>query len=263
MATDKPKAKTLYHSQLTKLGPVMVTVKSDVRKSQFAGKPDFCYIVINGEEFGYSFDSPACQKFFTGQKGRSFMIKAEGRDADATITYLGEPGSQKFAAPAPPPDAQPPQVYDSNPPGRPGGPPLPPEKTPPCQPTPAPAANVPPAPPGSKMDLNTALLESKRFAGRRAGLLKIAAKAMLNFKAEWDALPEVQAHNLQMTGDQFWGKVTTIYLSMESQGLAIRGGFADALSTKLGFGDISNPAKTPVCQKCGGVHAAGQCPEED
>ena len=85
MATDKPKAKNLFHSGLAKMGPVMVTVKTEPTASKFPGKPAYCYLQINGEEFGYSFDSAACEQFFTGQKGRSFMIQAEGRDADAKI----------------------------------------------------------------------------------------------------------------------------------------------------------------------------------
>ena len=205
----------------------MVTVKSDVMKSRFQGKPDYCYLVINGEEFGYSFDSPACQQFFTGQKGRSFMIQAEGRDADAKIIYLGEPGSQKLAAPAtPPPAAQPPQ---------PGLPPpniQPPAATPPRQAappsTPPPAAGSPPPPPGATMTNEEALKQTKVFIARRASLLKVAIVAVHSLDLEFQKLA-----GRKMSDDEFFWNTRLLYMSAESQGLAIRGGFADRMPTNI------------------------------
>lgn len=239
MATDKPKAKTLYHSALVKLGPVMVTVKSDVSKSKFAGKPNYCYLVINGEEFGYSFDSPACEQFFTGQKGRSFMIQAEGRDADAKITYLGEPGSQKLAAPATPPPAAP----------QPGLPPpniQPPAATPPRQAappaTPPPAAGNPPPPPGAHMTNEEALKQTKVFIARRASLLKVAVVAVHSLDLEFQKLA-----GRKMSDDEFFWNTRLLYMSAESQGLAIRGGFADRMPTNIDLEtlQIVKAAQTP------------------
>jgi hypothetical protein len=225
MATDKPKAKTLYHSALVRLGPVMVTVKSDVSKSKFQGKPDYCYLVINGEEFGYSFDSPACQQFFTGQKGRSFMIQAEGRDADAKIVYLGEPGSQKLAAPATPPPAAAPQ---------PGLPPpnIQPPADPPRQATPTsatpPAAGSPPPPPGTHMTNEEALKQTKVFVARRASLLKVAITAVFKLDIEFKALT-----GRKMSDDEFFWNTRLLYMSAESQGISIRQGFADRMPTNI------------------------------
>lgn len=90
-------AKTLYHSALVKLGAVKVTVKSDVLASKYskpnAPKPNYVVLDIGGEDFNYSFDTPACEAAFTGCKGKTFMIVAEGsgKDGSATVTYVGEP----------------------------------------------------------------------------------------------------------------------------------------------------------------------------
>ena len=224
MAQEKPKAKTLYHSQLCKLGPVMVTVKSDVSKSKFAGKPDYCYLVINGEEFGYSFDSPACQQFFAGQKGRSFMIQAEGRDADAKITYLGEPGSQKLAAPATPPPAAAPQP--GLPPPNIQPPAVPPRQAAPAA-TPPPAGNPPP-PPGATMTNEEALKQTKVFIARRASLLKVAMVAVFKLDEEFQKLA-----GRKMSDDEFFWNTRLLYMSAESQGISIRAGFADRMPTNI------------------------------
>lgn len=217
MSQENVKSKTLYHSQLCKLGPVMVTVKSDVSKSKFQGKPDYVYLEINGEKFGYSFDSPACQQFFTGQKGRSFMIEASGRDADAKITYLGEPGSQKLAAPAtPPPQNAPPPV---NQPPR--------QSAPPAAPPP-PAAGSPPPPPGAHMTNEEALKQTKVFIARRASLLKVAIVAVHSLDLEFQKLA-----GRKMSDDEFFWNTRLLYMSAESQGLAIRGCFADRMPTNI------------------------------
>jgi hypothetical protein len=227
MATDKPKAKTLYHSALVKLGPVMVTVKSDVSKSKFAGKPDYCYLVINGEEFGYSFDSPACQQFFTGQKGRSFMIQAEGRDADAKIIYLGEPGSQKLAAPVTlPPAAQPPPV--NQPPAQHAPPPPPPQQRQAAPAATPPTAGSPPPPPGANMSNEEALKQTKVFIARRASLLKVAIVAVHSLDMEFQKLA-----GRKMSDDEFFWNTRLLYMSAESQGISIRAGFADRMPTNI------------------------------
>ena len=222
MAEQKAKARTLYHSSLVKLGPVMVTVKSDVSKSKFQGKPDFCYLVINGEEFGYSFDSPACQQFFTGQKGRSFMIQAEGRDADAKIIYLGEPGSQKLAAPATPPPATQPPPPANQPPAQQAPPAAPPRQAAP------PAAGSPPPPPGATMTNEEALKQTKVFVARRASLLKVALTAVHHLSLEFQRVT-----GRKMSDDEFFWNTRLLYMSAESQGISIRAGFADRMPTNI------------------------------
>lgn len=103
-------AKTLYHSELVKLGPVEVTVKSDILQSKYPGKPDYVVLEIAGEERNYSFDTPECATPFEGQKGQTFTIVAEGsgKDGSATVTYVGEGGGapQRKAAPQRPAPAR-------------------------------------------------------------------------------------------------------------------------------------------------------------
>lgn len=103
-------AKTLYHSELVKLGPVEVTVKSDILKSKYPGKPDYVSLTIGGEDRNYSFDTPECMTPFEGQKGQTFTIIAEGsgKDGTAVVTYVGEGGGTPQRKPAAKPLTRPP-----------------------------------------------------------------------------------------------------------------------------------------------------------
>jgi len=214
----------------------MVTVKTEPTPSKFPGKPAYCYLQINGEEFGYSFDSPACQQFFTGQKGRSFMIQAEGRDADAKIVYLGEPGSQKLAAPAtPPPAAQPPPQNVPPPVNQ----PPPRQAAPPA--TPPPAAGSPPPPPGATMTNEEALKQTKVFVAGRASLLKGAIVAVQSLDLVFQKLS-----GGKMSDDEFFWNTRLLYMSAESQGLSIRGGFADRMPTNIDLETLQIITKTPA-----------------
>lgn len=111
-------AKTLYHSALKQLGPVRVTVKSDVLQSKFskpnAPKPDYVILEIAGEEWNYSLENPTCGDVFEGQKGNTFTIVAEGggrgHEDSASVTYVGEAaaeGDDGDTGPAIPPPARP------------------------------------------------------------------------------------------------------------------------------------------------------------
>lgn len=104
-------AKTLYHSALRQLGPVRVTVKSDVLQSKFskpnAPKPDYVILEISGEEWNYSLENPTCGDVFEGQKGNTFTVVADGggrgKEDSATVTYVGEAvGEDGDTAPASP-----------------------------------------------------------------------------------------------------------------------------------------------------------------
>lgn len=104
--------RTLYHSALKQLGPVRVTVKSDVLKSKFskpnAPKPDYVILEIAGEEWNYSLENPTCGDVFEGQKGNTFTVVAEGggkgKEDTATVVYVGEAadGNDGDTAPAAP-----------------------------------------------------------------------------------------------------------------------------------------------------------------
>jgi len=105
--------KTLYHSALRALGPVRVTVKSDVLQSKFskpnAPKPDYVVLEIAGDEWNYSLENPGCGDVFDGKKGETFTVVADGggrgKEDTATVTYVGESAepSDNDGGEAPPP----------------------------------------------------------------------------------------------------------------------------------------------------------------
>lgn len=94
--------KTLYHSELVAMGPVRVTVASDVMPSKFSKpgtpRPDWVALKIGDEDKIYTVENESCGAFFDGQKGRTFTLVAEGSREQATLTYVGEAAPQ-----APPP----------------------------------------------------------------------------------------------------------------------------------------------------------------
>ena len=94
-------AKTLYHGGLRDQSPVTLTVKSGPMKSKFskpnAPKPDYCILVIGGEEFSYALDSQQCANFITQHKGQTLTICAEGSREESTLTAVGAPGTQTLA----------------------------------------------------------------------------------------------------------------------------------------------------------------------
>jgi len=156
-------AKTLYHSTLKSQGPTRVTVKSDVLKSKYPGKPDYVMLTINGEDFNYSTENATCADFFRGQKGRTFTVQAEGggkgSEDSAVIVYLGEPGTEIEQPAAPPaaakPPTPPPQRKSSMAPHNTAVPPGHPEhKQHPAAAAPAP----PPRPVGQKTPRNGAMV---------------------------------------------------------------------------------------------------------
>lgn len=151
--------KTLFHSELVKLGPVAVTVESDVMKSKFskpgAVKPDYVVLIIDGEERTYNTENAECAAFFDGQKGRTFTLVAEGSRENATLTYVGE------AMPAPAPEAAKPPVKAPSRPGKPATPPAAPA-------TQRPAAAA--APDGLKA--------GKLFIARNESLAKVALQRL-------------------------------------------------------------------------------------
>lgn len=107
----------LYHSALVSMGLVTVSITTGPMKSKFskpnAPKPDYCGMVINGEEFSYTIENPTIAAFITQHKGQTLSIVAEGSRDQATITAVGAPASQ-MQQPAPrqaPPAHQPPPQH--------------------------------------------------------------------------------------------------------------------------------------------------------
>jgi hypothetical protein len=92
-------AKNLYHSELVKMGPINVTVKTDVMPSKFKGKNAYVVLSIDGEERQYTTENDECADFFDGQKGATLTIEASGSREEAKIEYLGTPAEEDEAPP--------------------------------------------------------------------------------------------------------------------------------------------------------------------
>jgi hypothetical protein len=73
-----------------------------------------------------------------------------------------------------------------------------------------------------------ALKQTKVFVARRASLLKVAITAVHSLDLEFKALT-----GRKMSDDEFFWNTRLLYMSAESQGLAIRGGFADRMPTNI------------------------------
>jgi len=215
-------SKTLYQSEMIKMGPVKVTVKSDVLKSKFQGKPDYVILQIGGEERNYNAENPECASFFEGQKGRSFTIVAEGTREEAIITYVGESApdpepEQPPAGKAKPksnrPPAQPPASRSKGTANRP--PPPAQEESPPNGDDHPPAesrtAQRPPARPQESPE--DKVRRAKEHANKVANVWIIAFKAGLYAREQ---IREQFTH--EMSEAQFQSCVSTIAVQLEKDG---------------------------------------------
>ena len=211
-------AKTLYHSGLVKMGPVQVTVKSEVLPSKFKDKPPYVVLAIGNEDFNYSTENDECAGFFEGQKGATFTLVAEGSRENAILTYVGQ------AAPEPPPEqpAKPPARKANRPPGMAAAANRPPAtQQQPAQPPAAgnrpPAQQEDPAPPRTPKAPETPeekLNRIKRAANRVANTWVVAYAAALHAKEQVR-----EQLGAEVTQDQFQACVATIAVQLERDGM--------------------------------------------
>src|SRR4051812_13080908 len=91
MASNNPNApkKTLYHSELVKMGQVHVLIKSDVLKSKYKAKPPYVTMMLDGNERQYWTENSQCEDALRGLSGRKVMLEALGSRDDAEIKVLG------------------------------------------------------------------------------------------------------------------------------------------------------------------------------
>ena len=99
----KKQLKTMYHSDMAKLGPVQVTVDSEPQVGRVGGDPSakpyefvLLTLAVRGkpkEQVAHTFENPACRDFFVGKAGKTFTLVAQGVKAEASFVYVGEPGT--------------------------------------------------------------------------------------------------------------------------------------------------------------------------
>lgn len=236
------------------MGPVQVTVTTDVLPSKFKGKPPYVGLRIAGEDWSYSTENDECAAFFEGQKGRTFTIVAEGREQQAVLTYVGE------AAPDPEPErepAKPPAKAKSNRP--PAGPPAgkktsapPPAASAPATGTHPPAQTAPPEPQRRTVPAETpeqAVLRVKRHAN------KVANTWVVSYAAALYAKQQVKEQlGIEVTQDQFQACVATICVQLERDGLhhAMPGGGVDAQGFYTWAPDVRPKGTAPASDNDGG-----------
>ena len=110
MADNKPK-KGLYHSEAVQISPIKCTVKSDVLRSKYEGKPDYVILFIDGNERNYAIENPDCAAALKGMKNKNTMLEFTGSRDDASIRVLGAGATQQqppiAADPGPEPNEPP------------------------------------------------------------------------------------------------------------------------------------------------------------
>lgn len=74
------------------MGLVKITVITERQKSKYKNKPDYVEIKIGDEAYYYSAENESCAEFFAGRRGQTISVKADGREDDATITFVGQSG---------------------------------------------------------------------------------------------------------------------------------------------------------------------------
>lgn len=77
--------KTLYHSELSKLGIINARINSEPTESKFPDKPKWVVIEINGEERYYNCENDECELALTGLKDTWVELEAHGSREDAAI----------------------------------------------------------------------------------------------------------------------------------------------------------------------------------
>jgi len=107
-------SKTLYQSELVKLGPVSVRVASDILKSKFDGKPDYVVLAMNGTERLYNLENPSCGEAFHGRKGQTITIQATGSRDEAAVSIVDDGDIAPQPAPRAPQPAAPRAPAPSN-----------------------------------------------------------------------------------------------------------------------------------------------------
>lgn len=94
----------MWHSELVKLSPIKINIKSDVLESKYSKpndpKPPYVVLEIDGGERSYNCENNDCAAFFDNRKGQTISICAEGSREDARIVLVGEEVRPPVSRPA-------------------------------------------------------------------------------------------------------------------------------------------------------------------
>lgn len=77
--------KSLFHSELARMGIITARVNSDPQPSKFPDKPKWVVIEIEGEERYYNCENEECELALTGHKNEWVELEARGSREEATI----------------------------------------------------------------------------------------------------------------------------------------------------------------------------------
>ena len=106
--------KGIYHSTLVRAGDTVVTIKSDVLKSKYEGKPDYVYLTAaDGTEHSLAVENFRVAEALKGLKDQRVTLRASGsrEDADLEILPAGDqPQTPAKPATAPPQRQEPPKA---------------------------------------------------------------------------------------------------------------------------------------------------------
>lgn len=78
-------AKTMYHSELAKLGIINARINSEPTESKYPGKPKWVAMEINGDERYYNCENDECELALTGFKDNWVELEAYGSREEAAI----------------------------------------------------------------------------------------------------------------------------------------------------------------------------------
>ena len=100
-------SKNMYHSELVKMSPCDITVKTEVRPSKYPDKPDWIGLDIGGVERYLSIENSHVAEFFAEAGLGPVRVHATGNRDDAMIVGVDFDQSLAPVAPRPAPAAPP------------------------------------------------------------------------------------------------------------------------------------------------------------
>lgn len=201
----------VFHNALVEASPIRVRVDDEPFWLKSKGVYLVSLTLYDNEgsktEAKYWAENEDCGEFFKGRKGETLTIVASGG---------GKGAKEKASA-----------KIEEDGGGEGGGEP---ERRQSQQSSRAPQSQSRTAP---QISEENAVSHARVFAARRISLRKLCVKAIKAFSDEC-----VKQGMPAMPPESFWAQVTSLCISVEAEGLAIRRGFADAMPVNLDFATL-------------------------